>query len=43
VCGGESDEAEDEHVEHFVRECVLLVQQNTDEERGRPRCTRACR
>ena len=33
---GESDEVEYERVEHFVRERVLLVQQNTDEERGRP-------
>ena len=29
---GELDEVEDERVEHFVRERVLLVQQNADEE-----------
>ena len=37
---GESDEVEDERVEYFVREGVLLVQQNADEERGRPCRTR---
>jgi hypothetical protein len=38
---GASDEVEDDSVEHFVRERVLLVQQNADEERGRPYRTRA--
>ena len=40
---GESDEVEDECIEHFVRERVLLVQQDADEERGRPCRKRACR
>ena len=30
----ESDKVEHERVEHLVRQCVLLVQQDADEERG---------
>ena len=36
VCVGEPDEVEYKRVEHLVRQRVLLVQQNADEERGRP-------
>jgi len=34
---GESDKVEDERVEHLVRQCVLLVQKDSDEE-GRRSC-----